>query len=441
MENISLGSYFILSAGFGFLALITPCVFPLIPITVSYFLKRSENENRTAFADSFIYGFGIVFFFTVIGLLISVFFGAAKVNRLAADPYLNLLIGTAFIAFALNLWGAYEIQLPASLTFFLSRDRGNSGFIPIIFMSLTFSLTTFTCTMPFLGTVLVSASKGNWLYPLIGMLGYSLAFALPFFLLSLFPSFLKKLPRSGNWLIEAKAVLGFLELGASVKFFSNADLVWNLNLLSRDRVLIFLFSVFIVLSLYLFGVFRFSNESEKSDRRLSPFRILFSIFSIYAAFFFYSGMNGKGLGEWDAFLPPPETVKVSQPNLKSDEPVWLSSREAAFREAEKKGKTVFIDFTGYSCTNCRWMEQNVFTLPEVKSLFSEFVLLRLYTDGDGPENDSNQEYQEKTFGTIALPLYVGLTKDGKVIESLAGMTREKNDFIVFLKKIRDASGK
>ncbi|HNJ00085.1 MAG TPA: cytochrome c biogenesis protein CcdA, partial [Leptospiraceae bacterium] len=211
MENISLGSYFILSAGFGFLALITPCVFPLIPITVSYFLKRSENENRTAFADSFIYGFGIVFFFTVIGLLISVFFGAAKVNRLAADPYLNLLIGTAFIAFALNLWGAYEIQLPASLTFFLSRDRGNSGFIPIIFMSLTFSLTTFTCTMPFLGTVLVSASKGNWLYPLIGMLGYSLAFALPFFLLSLFPSFLKKLPRSGNWLIEAKAVLGFLE--------------------------------------------------------------------------------------------------------------------------------------------------------------------------------------------------------------------------------------
>nr|HNI28218.1 cytochrome c biogenesis protein CcdA [Leptospiraceae bacterium] len=305
MENISLGSYFILSAGFGFLALITPCVFPLIPITVSYFLKRSENENRTAFADSFIYGFGIVFFFTVIGLLISVFFGAAKVNRLAADPYLNLLIGTAFIAFALNLWGAYEIQLPASLTFFLSRDRGNSGFIPIIFMSLTFSLTTFTCTMPFLGTVLVSASKGNWLYPLIGMLGYSLAFALPFFLLSLFPSFLKKLPRSGNWLIEAKAVLGFLELGASVKFFSNADLVWNLNLLSRDRVLIFLFSVFIVLSLYLFGVFRFSNESEKSDRRLSPFRILFSIFSIYAAFFFYSGMNGKGLGEWDAFLPPP----------------------------------------------------------------------------------------------------------------------------------------
>ncbi|HNM06207.1 MAG TPA: thioredoxin family protein, partial [Leptospiraceae bacterium] len=173
----------------------------------------------------------------------------------------------------------------------------------------------------------------------------------------------------------------------------------------------------------------------------SPFRILFSIFSIYAAFFFYSGMNGKGLGEWDAFLPPPETVKVSQPNLKSDEPVWLSSREAAFREAEKKGKTVFIDFTGYSCTNCRWMEQNVFTLPEVKSLFSEFVLLRLYTDGDGPEYDSNQEYQEKTFGTIALPLYVGLTKDGKVIESLAGMTREKNDFIVFLKKIRDASGK
>jgi thiol:disulfide interchange protein DsbD len=202
-------------------------VFPLIPITVSYFTKRQEAEHAKPVFDALLYSLGIILSFSIVGFLIALLFGASGLNRLASNPYMNLIIAVVFILFAFNLFGMFEILVSSSLLTKLSNFQSKNNLLSIWVMSFTFTLTTFTCTMPFIGTVLVSASKGEWFYPILGMLGYSFAFSIPFFLLALFPSVIKKLPRSGNWMVSFKIILGFLELAAALKFISNADLVFG----------------------------------------------------------------------------------------------------------------------------------------------------------------------------------------------------------------------
>ncbi|MBP9889778.1 MAG: thioredoxin family protein [Leptospiraceae bacterium] len=431
MENLSIYSYLSLSFSFGLLSLLTPCVFPLIPITVSYFTKRQESEKAKPIFDAFLYSFGIILSFTLVGFLIAALFGASGINRLASNPYVNLFIAAIFTVFAFNLFGMFEILVSGSLLTRLSNFHSNNNLLSIWVMSFTFTLTTFTCTMPFIGTVLVSASKGDWFYPILGMLGYSFAFSIPFFLLALFPSAIKKLPRSGNWMVSFKIILGFLELAAALKFVSNADLVLGWKILSREFFLVIWAALFIGAALYLFGVFYFAHE--KKEEAKSAIRIFFAISFLAIALNFLTATNGRSLGELDAYLPPPSN-QMTHTKLQ-EELVWLDNLEIAKAESLKTGKRIFVDFTGYTCTNCRWMEQNIFPEQDVKDLLSRFILVRLYTDGEEKVHEDNQKYEEDKFGTIALPLYVGMDAEEKVIGQFLGMTRDKEEYKKFLKEM------
>ena len=429
MENLSISSYLSLSFSFGLLSLLTPCVFPLIPITVSYFTKRQEAEHAKPVFDALLYSLGIILSFSIAGFLIALLFGASGLNRLASNPYMNLIIAVVFILFAFNLFGMFEILVSSSLLTKLSNFQSKNNLLSIWVMSFTFTLTTFTCTMPFIGTVLVSASKGEWFYPILGMLGYSFAFSIPFFLLALFPSVIKKLPRSGNWMVSFKIILGFLELAAALKFISNADLVFGWKILSREFFLVIWASLFIGAALYLFGFFYFSHEKKEEGK--SALRIFAAIFFLSVSLNFLTATNGRSLGELDAYLPPPSN-QMSHTKL-VEELVWMDNLELAKAESNKSGKKIFVDFTGYTCTNCRWMEQNIFPEPEVKELLSRYILVRLYTDGEEKVHEDNQKYEEDKFGTIALPLYVGMDANERVLNQFLGMTRDKEEFKKFLK--------
>ncbi|MCX7998348.1 MAG: thioredoxin family protein [Leptospiraceae bacterium] len=424
----SIIAYFGLAFGLGALSLLTPCVFPLIPITVSYFLKRQESERQNSVLDAFVYSLSILLSFSLLGLMIALLFGASGLNKLASHPLLNLFIGILFLFFAFNLMGFYEIRIPSFLLLALGKERSSGGVVPTILMGITFTLTTFTCTMPFLGTVLISAATGDWGYPFLGMLGYGLSFAFPFFFLALFPTLLSKLPRSGSWMVSFKVVMGFLEILASLKFFSNADLVWNLGLLSKE-VFVFI-SVMILLALigYLFGLYKFPHESKKTTTQIGIFSgVTFLLFTIYLAIAPFFELP---LGELNAYLPPSGYGKWTL--HKEAKLRWHSNLETAKQEAQKSGKPIFLDFTGFTCVNCRWMEENIFTQEEVRSSLSRYVLVQLYTDGDGKEYEQNQIYQEKTFGTIGIPLYVILSPQGEFLAKSEGMTRNVKDFLKFL---------
>ena len=264
ITNNKVGSFLLLSLSMGFLALLTPCVFPMIPITISFFLKRGEDKNTSPVKGALVYMLGIVMTFTLLGMLLAIFLGASGATQLASNPYVNLFIAFLFVYFAFSLFGFYEIDLPQSLKRFSLQRENSEGYAGILFMALTFTLTSFTCTVAFMGLILVAASQGQWFWPIIGMLIFSLAFASPFFLLALFPHYLTKLPQSGNWLNSVKVIMGFLEIAAAFKFISNTDLVWNWNIFTYEIVL-FSWSVIIFLCfLYLLGLIRFKNDSKVS---------------------------------------------------------------------------------------------------------------------------------------------------------------------------------
>lgn len=434
-EELPLMAFIWLAISIGALTLLTPCVFPMIPITVSYFTQRQESGQAKPIKDAAIYMAGIIGTFTILGFLLALLFGAAGINQFATNPWINLFVAGLFIFFALNLFGLFELSLPYQLQTKLTTLSGNSGWIGILLMALTFTITSFTCTMPFVGTILVSATRGEWFYPIMGMLSFSAVIALPFFLLAIFPGWIAKLPKSGNWMLSVKIVMGFLELAAAFKFLSNADLVWQLELLTRERFLIAWASLMGITALYLLGVFSFSHETN-NGKSLHPIRILFASFFLYLAIDFGTASNGRPLGELEAFLPPSNYGKTRLINIQSSSQklVWRTNLELAKIEAQQTGKKIFIDFTGYTCTNCRWMEQNMFVIPEIENLLAQFILVKLYTDGDGVEYEKNQTYQEKKFGSVALPMYVVLTSDEQIIGRFEGMTRSVKTYSDFLQK-------
>jgi len=442
-DGLSLWAFIWLAMSVGALTLLTPCVFPMIPITVSYFTKRQEKTSGTAIRDSVIFMAGIVLTFTLLGFFLAVLFGAAGITNFSTNPWINLAVGLLFVFFALNLFGMFEIGLPASLQTRLTLASSGGGITGIILMALTFTVTSFTCTMPFVGTILVSASQGDWFFPVVGMLAFSFVFSIPFFFLSLFPSWMNRLPKSGNWMLSVKVLMGFLEIAAAFKFFSNADLVYQWEILTRDRFLAVWAAISLASALYLFGVFRLAHEAEDTGGK-SPVRILIGIFFLYLTFDFTAGIFGKRLGELDAFMPPQDYGRTQfvttgpgagVPGPGKQGPVWLSSLDEGKNASAQSGKPIFIDFTGYTCTNCRWMEQNIFTRPEISALLNDFVLVKLYTDGDGAAYEANQAYQESKFGTVALPLYAVLTPEEKILGKFEGMTRNPAEYESFLKSV------
>ena len=418
-NNIS--SFLILAMSMGFLALLTPCVFPMIPITISFFMHRSENTNSSPVKSATVYMLGIVLTFTFLGMMLAILLGASGANQLAANPIVNMFIAFLFIYFAMSLFGFYEIEIPESLRRLSLQKENSEGYVGILFMALTFTLTSFTCTVQFMGLILVAASQGEWFWPIIGMLIFSLAFASPFFFLAIFPHYLTKLPQSGGWLNSVKVVMGFLELAAAFKFISNTDLVWNWNIFTYEVVLYLWALIMLLTGLYIFGLIKFKNDSPVTfSIQRSLFALSFILFGTYLA----AGNHGYDInGNIKSYLPP----KKYQSNL-----VWNNNLDDAFIIAKEQNKNIFIDFTGVTCTNCRWMETNIFSINSVEELMSEYVLVSLYTDA-GEGYLEKREYQINRFETAALPYYVILDNNDKVLSEFPGLTRNVEEFKDFLK--------
>ncbi len=429
----------------GALSLLTPCVFPMVPITVSFFTKRAEKSKGTGVRDSIVYALGIIATFTALGVIIASIFSATGIQDFAANPWVNFAIAVVFIVFAFNLFGAFEIQIPTSILNKLNAKSQGGGIVSVLLMGLTFSLTSFTCTVPFVGSALFSVSNGEWFYPIIGMIGFSAVFAAPFFLLALFPSRLQKLPKAGGWMNNLKVVMGFLEIAAAIKFISSAEYVLGWGILPRELFLAIWLACSVLIVIYILGIFKLPHDSPVSS--VGSGRIVFSIVFGAISFYLLTGLLGKPLGELDSYLPPPDYAAIISSNgrstathsstttsatEKSGELHWMEDYKAGVEEAKRTGKPIFVDFTGFTCTNCRWMEVNMFIKPEIKSLLDKYVLIRLYTDRKQEPYISNKNMQMERYKSIEQPLYVIMKSDETLISTNA-FTRDVNQYVEFLK--------
>ncbi|MFB3855272.1 MAG: cytochrome c biogenesis protein CcdA [Vicinamibacterales bacterium] len=435
----SLWSFLWLAMTMGAVSLLTPCVFPMVPITVSYFTKHAGGSRGKAVGQAATYMAGIILTFTAIGMAMALLVGATSLNRFAASPWVNLAITIIFIAFALNLFGFYEIRIPSGLLTRLdsmTRQKGSGSggeTVATLLMALTFTLTSFTCTAPFIGTLLVMAAGGQWQWPLLGMLAYSAVFALPFFLLALVPKWLSSLPRSGGWMNSVKVMMAFVVVAASTKFLSNVDVVLGWGIFTRDVVLGTWVTVALMMMAYVLGMFRFQHDSPV--KHVGMVRLATGLLCGTLAFWLASGLTGKPLGEIDSLLPLPQSGSVASAGAQSGELAWfVNDYEAALAEAQRTNRRVFIDFTGYTCTNCKWMESNMFTRPTVQREFRNFVLVKLYTDGEGEVYERQQQIQQARYRTVAVPYYAIVEPDGEPVVSFAGLTRDEGEFIAFLRR-------
>jgi thiol:disulfide interchange protein DsbD len=432
----SLGAYLGLAALMGALSLLTPCVFPMVPITVSYFLGlRSADgdlNRRRAISQAFIYGLGIVLTFTAVGFAIAIGFGASGLNRFAADPWLNLGITALFTGFALSLFGVVDLRLPSRLLTSASTAGGaGRGAGATMLMALAFTLTSFTCTAPFLGTLLVVASQGAWQWPLAGMLVFSTVFALPFVALAVVPHAVASLPRSGAWLLATKVTMGLLEIAAAMKFLSNVDLVWSWHVVTRTVVLVSWIAIAVVIVAYLIGALRIGPAPRLG--RPGVVRVSLSAAAVALGLWLGTGLGGRGLGELEAFLPPAD---LAGSPANGELPWIVNDYDAALAQARAANRPLLIDFTGYTCTNCRWMEANMFPRPDVTRELARYVRVRLYTDGQGEKYQGYQQLERDRFGTVALPYYAALSPDGRPTVVFAGLTRAPEQFVAFLEKGR-----
>ncbi len=427
-------SFILLAASMGFLALLTPCVFPMIPITVSFFTQQGETSGKKPIKNALVYALGIITTFTLLGFLLAVFLGASGANQLASSPWINLFIGALFIFFALSLFGMYEIQVPAKLRNMSMQQEKRSGYLGILFMALTFTLASFTCTVQFVGLLLVAAAQGQWFWPMIGMIVFSTAFALPFFFLAMFPQYLAKLPKSGGWLNAVKVVLGFLVFAVAFKFLGNADLVWGWGIITHSVVLVIWTVTMVFTGIYLLGKIRLPHDSPVESIGVGRMilSLLFIVFGIYLG----TGLLGRPInGTIESYLPPKveseSGIVMTGKDTAVEAQKWYSEMTDAIAEAKRTGKPIFLSFSGYTCTNCHWMDANILSELEVRTLLEQFVLVKLYTDG-GENYRKKRQYEIDKFGTAAQPFYVILDRSEVEIVRFPGMTRDVNEFVEFL---------
>lgn len=430
-QQESLAAFLLVAFGFGLAAIFTPCVFPMIPFTLSYFLNRENATRADGIRQALVFCLGIVFLFTAIGLATSALLGPFGAAQLSANPWVNAAIALVFFGFGLSMLGAFELTLPSGLLTKMNQASEGGGYLGSLLMGLTFSLTSFACVGPFMGSLLAASVQGGKLQPALGMASFATGLASPFFLLALFPAWLKKMPKSGGWLMRVKVVLGFLVLALSIKYLSNIDQVLQLEILTRERFLAFWIVLFALPGCYLLGWLRF--EGIKADEDVSIPRLLLGVLFLAFSLFLWSGLQGAPLGEIDAYVPL-STNPGSSSNAAQNLPWMKNQYQAALQKAKEENKPVFIAFTGYACTNCHWMKANMFTRPEIAAALANFVLVELYTDGTDSESEANQKFQEETFKTVAIPLYVILSPDGTFQRSSAGLTRDPAQYLSFLNR-------
>jgi thiol:disulfide interchange protein DsbD len=421
-------SFLLVAFGFGLASLFTPCVFPMIPITMSYFLSRPSGGKRASVAQAAVFCLGIIVLFSGLGLLTTALLGPFGMVTLGSNPWVNGFIAALFLAFGLSLLGAFEINIPSPILTRLNRSSDKGGFAGALLMGLTFSLASFACVGPFVGTLLAASVAGGGARPLIGMVTFSTGLALPFFLLALFPSYLKRLPRSGGWLARVKVVMGFVILAASLKYLSSVDQVLQWGWLTRERFLAAWIVLFAMAGLYLLGFVRL--EGVRPDEPMGLGRLLVGTAFLVFALSLAPGMFGGRLGGLDAYVPAASGVT---PGSSGSALPWMKDQyRAALDRARREGRRVFVNFTGYACTNCHWMRANMFTRPEIAAALQDFVLVELYTDGTDEASEVNQSLELSKFHTVAIPFYAILDADEKAMATFAGSTRDAKEYLAFL---------
>ena len=425
----SMGAFLLIAFGFGLAAIFTPCVFPMIPITMSFFLNQENATRRQTLTQAGLFCLGIIVLFAGLGLLTTSLLGPFGVVQLGSNPWVNGVISLIFLVFGLSLLGAFEITIPSVVLTKLNSASQGGGTLGTLLMGLTFSLASFACVGPFVGTLLAASAQGGGARPALGMVAFATGLALPFFLLALFPAYLKKLPRSGGWLARVKVVMGFVILAAMLKYLASIDQVLQWGFLTRERFLAVWIVLFASAGLYLLGFLRL--EGTGKDETIGMPRLLsgmaFAIFAVSLV----PGMFGGKLGDLDAYVPMPSAGAGM--GLGASEGVWMKNDLAgAVAKAKAEGKRVLVNFTGYACTNCHWMKSNMFTRPEIAALLKNFVLVDLYTDGNDAASQENQKLEESKFGTIAIPFYVIYDAEGMAVANFPTLTRDSNEFASFL---------
>ncbi|HEY9257621.1 protein-disulfide reductase DsbD family protein [Chitinophaga sp.] len=488
-SNKSLWWIFIASFGGGFIALITPCVFSMIPITVSFFTKRSATRAE-GIKNAFIYSLSIIIIYTLLGFLITKIFGASALNSLASNGIANMIFFVIFLLFAFSFLGAFEISLPSSWANVSDSKAGMGSMVGIFFMALTLAIVSFSCTGPILGNLLVLAAKGGNSGPLIGMFGFSLALAIPFSLFALFPSLLNKIGKSGGWLNAVKVTLGFVELALALKFFSNVDMAYHWNLLDREIFLALWIAIFALLTLYLIGKLKFSHDSDVPF--LTVTRLCFAIVTFTFTVYMIPGMWGAPLKGISGFLPhegsqdfnlnkslvdiqaslesgggsgaggsnvntvkPKKLVDILHSEIPGVESLFFDYEEA-LAAAKVANKPLMLDFTGHTCVNCRKFEKSVLSAPAVmKILRNDFIVASLYTDektslsdeekyvnkaGEKVRNigEKNQDLEVTHFNRNSQPYYIPVDLEGKPLVSKGYGYDPKEDVDAFVKYLESA---
>ncbi len=443
--------FWILLSGFagGLIALVTPCVWPMIPMTVSFFLKRNKTDRKKAVGEALVYGAAIIVIYVVLGLLITAIFGASALNNLATSALFNLIFFALLVFFAIAFFGGFELVLPSKWTNKMDQKADSTtGALSIFFMAFTLVLVSFSCTGPIIGTLLVeAATSGSIIAPAIGMLGFALALAIPFVLFAIFPSWLSTMPKSGGWLNSVKVVLGFLELALALKFLSVADLAYGWGILDREVFLVLWIVIFALLGVYLLGKIRFPGDSEVPHLTIP--RLFLSIISLAFSIYMIPGLWGAPLKAISAFSPPLYTQDF---NLYEGEVhAQTLDYETAIALARQQNKPLLIDFSGYGCVNCRKMEASVWTDPRVKHLLdNEYILVTLMVDDktrlpeiiEVEENgrttrlktigDKWSYLQRHKFGANAQPYYIALDHDGKPLSPSYAYDENVEKYIEFL---------
>ncbi|WP_336830626.1 protein-disulfide reductase DsbD family protein [Sphingobacterium multivorum] len=474
----SLWSIFIAGLVGGFAALLMPCIFPMLPLTVSYFTKQA-GSRASGISKALLYGLFIIVIYVALGMIITISFGSDALNALSTNGVFNFLFFLLLVVFAASFFGAFEITLPSSFVNKMDAKSDKGGLVGLFFMAFSLSLVSFSCTGPIIGTLLVeAASKGERLGPAIGMLGFSIALAIPFGLFAMFPSMLKSLPKSGGWLNSVKVVLGFLELALALKFLSNVDLAYHWNWLDREVFLSLWIAIFSMMGLYLIGKIKFSHDSEL--KFLSVPRTILAIIVFSFVIYMVPGLWGAPLKSISAFLPPSATQDFDLSAGIAAAPAHIDGKvkkyaeifhergtpkgfdpyydyDQALETAKELNKPVLIDFTGWNCVNCREMEANVWTDPAVaKLLKEEFVMAELFVDDktELPANEQfvskysgkkiktignkNSDFQASTFNSNSQPLYVIVDATGKVLVPQSGANRNIEQYKAFLQSGIDA---
>lgn len=435
----------------GLLALLTPCVWPMIPMTVSFFLKKSGSRAK-AITNATIYGLSIIIIFLLLGICFTVLFGASAMNALATSAWCNLLFFALLVIFAISFFGAFEITLPQSLSNKMdSTASKTTGMLSIFFMAATLVIVSFSCTGPIIGTLLVeAASRGSVMGPVVGMTGFAIALAIPFTVFALFPTMLKKMPKSGGWLNTVKVVLGFIELALSLKFLSVADLAYGWRILDRETFIALWIAIFGVMGLYLLGMFRFKSDGEPKSPGIGVMRFFLALVSLSFTAYLVPGLWGAPLKATSAFVPPLYTQDF---NLYGGEQVEYDDFDEGMKAAAAQGKPVFIDFSGHGCVNCRKMEGAVLDEAKVKKMISEdFVTIKLMVDDKTPlqqpmvvqENgkqttlttvgDKWSYLQRHKFNSNSQPYYVVLDQQGGLLSGPFAYNEDVDAFIAFLKR-------